>query len=103
MSRKTMNPLRGQATTMRTQLVFAVLAPAFAVGLWANFRSPVYTSATNTGVISGVVSSSNGPEAGVWVIAETDDLATKFRKIVVTDDAGRFLLPELPQGSFHVW
>jgi hypothetical protein len=104
MSRKTMNPLRGWATTMRTHVVFAVLAPALAVGLWANFRSPDYTAATaNTGVITGVVSSSNGPEAGVWVIAETDDLATKFRKMVVTDDAGRFLLPELPQASFNVW
>ena len=53
--------------------------------------------------ITGVVSSSNGPEAGVWVIAETDDLETRFRKIVVTDDAGRFLLPELPEARYTVW
>ena len=38
--------------------------------------------------IGGVVTSGNGPEAGVWVIAETKDLATPFAKIVVTDDNG---------------
>ena len=43
------------------------------------------------------------PEAGVWVIAETDDLPTPFRKIVVTDEAGRFLLPELPEADYRVW
>ena len=47
--------------------------------------------------IGGVVSGPNGPEAGVWVIAETADLPTKFRKIVVTDDRGRFLVPDLPK------
>ena len=47
--------------------------------------------------IGGVVTSSKGPEAGVWVIAETTDFQTKLRKIVVTDDRGRFLLPELPK------
>ena len=52
--------------------------------------------------IGGVVTSSKGPEAGVWVIAETTDLPTKFRKIVVTDDAGRYLLPELPKATYKV-
>jgi hypothetical protein len=61
-------------------------------------------AADNTGVITGTVRSTNGPEAGVWVIAESDDLQTKLRKIVVTDDQGRYLLPELPKGvSFRVW
>jgi len=50
-----------------------------------------------------VVTSSKGAEAGVWVIAETTDLPTKFRKIVVTDDAGRYLLPELPAATYKVW
>lgn len=54
-------------------------------------------------IITGVVSSAAGPEAGVWVIAETDDLDTTFRKIVVTTDDGRFLLPELPAASYTVW
>ena len=56
-----------------------------------------------TGVIAGTVESTAGPEAGVWVIAETDELETKFVKIVVTDDAGRFLLPELPSATYDVW
>ena len=53
--------------------------------------------------IGGVVTGVNGPEAGVWVIAETTDLPTKFRKIVVTDDQGRFLVPDLPAGSYKIW
>jgi hypothetical protein len=57
----------------------------------------------NSDDIGGVVTSSKGPEAGVWVIAETTDLPTKFRKIVVTDDAGRYLLPELPKATYKVW
>ena len=57
----------------------------------------------NTGVIRGTVSSSNGPEAGVWVIAETDDLETVYRKIVVTDDNGQYVLPELPTATYDLW
>jgi hypothetical protein len=53
--------------------------------------------------IAGVVSGSAGPEAGVWVIAETTDLPTKFAKIVVTDEAGRYLLPDLPKANYQVW
>jgi hypothetical protein len=49
--------------------------------------------------IGGVVSSTSGPEAGVWVIAETTDLPTKFVKIVVTDDGGRYVLPQLPKAG----
>ena len=53
--------------------------------------------------LGGVVTSSNGPEAGVWVIAETADLPTKFSKIVVTDDRGRYLIPDLPKANYSVW
>src|ERR1700731_5495759 len=55
--------------------------------------------------VGGVVLNSNGakPEAGVWVIAETKSLAVPFRKIVVTDDQGRFLVPDLPDGSYELW
>lgn len=53
--------------------------------------------------IMGTVQSSQGTEAGVWVIAETDDLPTNFIKIVVTDDDGRFVLPELPDALYSVW
>ena len=55
------------------------------------------------GIIAGTVASDNGPEAGVWVIAEADGLETKFVKIVVTDHRGRFLLPELPDATYDVW
>src|SRR3954454_3310073 len=55
------------------------------------------------GYIGGTVRSSQGPEAGVWVIAETKDLPTNFIKIVVTNDQGRFLVPELPTATYKVW
>ena len=60
-------------------------------------------SAEDDGTIQGVVTSTSGPEAGVWVIAETRAFETSFRKIVVTDDQGRFLVPELPDASYRVW
>ena len=53
--------------------------------------------------IAGVVTGPHGPEAGVWVIAETNDLATKFVRIVVTDDQGRYLIPDLPKATYNVW
>src|SRR6185295_7973052 len=53
--------------------------------------------------IGGVVRGPNGPEAGVWVIAETNDLPTKFARIVVTDDAGRYVVPDLPKARYQVW
>src|SRR4029434_1703774 len=53
--------------------------------------------------IGGVVTGPNGPEAGVWVIAETNDLPTKYAKIVVTDDQGRYVLPDLPKAKYQVW
>jgi hypothetical protein len=53
--------------------------------------------------IDGVVSGPGGPEAGVWVIAETRDLPTRYAKIVVTDDQGRFVVPDLPKARYQVW
>ena len=53
--------------------------------------------------IGGEVKGAGGPEAGVWVIAETTDLPTKFAKMVVTDDLGRFVIPELPAAKYTVW
>ena len=53
--------------------------------------------------IGGVVSSAGGPEPGVWVIAETTGLPTGFRKIVVTDDLGRYVVPDLPTATYDVW
>ena len=53
--------------------------------------------------ITGVVTGAAGPEAGVWVIAETNDLPTRYIKIVVTDDQGRYALPELPKANYRIW
>ena len=53
--------------------------------------------------IGGVVTSAKGAEAGVWVIAETHDLPTRFAKMVVTDDQGRYVIPDLPKANYNVW
>ena len=53
--------------------------------------------------IGGVVTSAKGPEAGVWVIAETTELPTKFTRIVVTDDQGRFVVPDLPRANYQLF
>ena len=53
--------------------------------------------------IGGVVSGPNGTEAGVWVIAETHGLPTRYAKMVVTDDRGRFVIPDLPTANYAVW
>src|SRR6185312_13435897 len=53
--------------------------------------------------IGGVVAGANGPEASVWVIAETTDLPTRYTKSVVTDDQGRYVIPDLPVANYQVW
>jgi hypothetical protein len=53
--------------------------------------------------IGGVVTGPSGPEAGVWVIAETTDLPTKFARMVVTDEQGRYVVPDLPKATYRVW
>jgi len=58
---------------------------------------------TPSDALTGVVTGPNGPEAGVWVIAETQDLPTKYVKIVVTNDDGRYAIPELPNATYDVW
>lgn len=60
-------------------------------------------SSSGGGEITGSVVSASGPEAGVWVIAETADFETRFARIVVTDDDGRFLVPGLPEANFQLW
>src|SRR5271165_7477383 len=53
--------------------------------------------------IGGVVTSRFGPEAGVWVIAETTGLGTRFAKMAVTDERGRYVIPDLPKANYRVW
>ena len=53
--------------------------------------------------IGGIVTSAQGPEAGVWVVAETIDLPTRFIRIVATDDQGRYVLPDLPEATYEVF
>ena len=79
-------------------LATAPIALASCSGLLAKDRIEIVSD-----TIGGVVTSRNGPEAGVWVIAETNDLANRYIKIVVTDDKGRYLLPELPKANYKVW
>src|SRR3954462_4017565 len=76
---------------------------ALALGLTA--LSPLPAAAQQVGAkdLGGIVTGPSGPEAGVWVIAETKDLPTRFAKIVVTDDQGRYLVPDLPKASYDLW
>lgn len=62
-------------------------------------RAPSAAIAIDGDDIGGVVTNERGPEAGVWVIAETESLPPRFRKIVVTDDSGRYVLPDLPAAT----
>src|SRR3954464_488693 len=81
---------------MRNTIILSCLAAAA-------LAQPRATVAIDNDDIGGIVTSSKGPEAGVWVIAETSDLPTKFARIVVTDDRGRYLLPDLPKANYKVW
>src|SRR5262245_8781315 len=83
------------------------LLPAFiflllTIALYSDLRAQQGVDVRAT-EIGGVVTSSKGPEAGVWVIAETTELPTKFARIVVTDDQGRYLIPDLPAATYSVW
>ncbi|MDZ7771730.1 MAG: carboxypeptidase-like regulatory domain-containing protein [Balneolaceae bacterium] len=78
--------------------LLALLALAFAACTSAD--GPL---AAEEDEIAGVVTSTEGPEAGVWVIAETEDLPTRFARIVVTDEQGRYLIPDLPDAEYRVW
>ena len=84
-------------------------ASLLAVGFAVLSTSPTRLSAQQDTVgignsdLGGVVTSATGVEAGVWVIAETTDLPTKMAKIVVSDDRGRYLIPDLPQANYSIW
>ena len=71
--------------------------------LWVSAQSPAGDVAIDPDDIGGVVRGPSGPEAGVWVIAETRDLGVRYIKSVVTDDQGRFVIPDLPDATYEVW
>ncbi|HJZ97066.1 MAG TPA: carboxypeptidase-like regulatory domain-containing protein [Candidatus Solibacter sp.] len=99
---------------MRKILAAGIIVMGFVAGLGTSFtRLAAQQRSAATGGeaavtvdvddIGGVVRSAKGPEAGVWVIAETKSLPTGFRKIVVTDDRGRYVVPDLPNGTYSLW
>ena len=85
------------------RVLFHFMAVIVGVGFLSFPASVVQGQAGGTGYIGGVVQGEKGPEAGVWVIAETKELPTQLIKIVVTDDQGRFMLPDLPTATYSVW
>jgi hypothetical protein len=93
----------------RKDLYFSVAAIALAAFLGVPTmpahaqQAAAQTVAIDGDDIGGTVTGLKGPEAGVWVIAETNDLPTKFARIVVTDDQGRYVIPDLPKANYQVW
>jgi hypothetical protein len=89
--------------------IAAVLAAALVAGAGPELAAQQNLEQRNAPVaiddndIGGVVTSRFGPEGGVWVIAETKDLGTRFAKISVTDNLGRFVVPDLPKARYDVW
>ncbi len=95
--------------TTRQALYLGVAAIALAAVLSGSSltlnaqQDPAAAVAIDNDDIGGVVMGPKGPEAGVWVIAETRDLPTRYAKMVVTDDMGRFVVPDLPKAKYQVW
>jgi hypothetical protein len=81
----------------------SVLIVCLLASMTATGRQPAGDVPIDNDDIGGVVTGSQGPEGGVWVIAETTDLPTRFVRIVVTDDRGRFVVPDLPKATYRVW
>lgn len=82
-----------------------ILAIILGCTLSLGFGARVFDNPPNSDYLEGVVVNTAGgtPEAGVWVIAETNSLPTPYRKIVVTNDQGRFVIPQLPKADYQVW
>src|SRR4029450_3999473 len=96
---------------MRTRRALWMCASIIAIaGVWAG---SVLTLSAQQGAggavridasaIGGAVTGPRGPGVGVWVIAETTELPTKFARSVVTDDQGRYVVPDLPKAKYKVW
>lgn len=84
--------------------LFVGFAVAAAIGVALNVGTlKAQQVAIDSDDIGGIVTGPKGPEAGVWVIAETRDLGTRYIKSVVTDDKGRYVLPDLPAANYEIW
>ena len=89
---------------MTKKILFLGVCVAVLVGSLVGIGAPQGGAvAIDTNDIGGVVTSDKGPEAGVWVIAETTDLPTRFIRTVVTDDQGRYVVPDLPAAKYQVF
>src|SRR5215208_1421089 len=100
--------IAGRAKMSLRQAMFSTVAAigiaAMAVAVPAPAGAQQAAVAIDNDDIGGVVTGPSGPEAGVWVIAETTELPTKFAKIVVTDDQGRYVIPDLPPNvNYAIW
>src|SRR5271156_3791897 len=83
-----------------TAVAIAAVATAWCGPVNAQQKPALTVSAD---AIGGQVTGPNGPEAGVWVIAETFDLPTKYAKMVVTNDSGQYVIPQLPAAKYKIW
>src|SRR3989449_4649541 len=96
---------------MKTRFLYSAAALVSLAALLATWptsspdaqQAPYLAVRVDNDDIGGVVTSKSGPEAGVWVIAETTGLGTRFAKSVVTDERGRYVIPDLPQATYNVW
>ncbi len=95
---------------MKTKSTLYLGVAAIAIAAWLSSAGQLAAQqgatpavAIDNDDIGGVVTGANGPEAGVWVIAETTDLPTRYAKMVVTDDQGRYVVPDLPKAKYKVW
>jgi len=95
------SPLSAKASALMLACILAVVA------CQGEDPAPRQTGQTSIEIdsddIAGLVTSTDGPEAGVWVIAETNEFDTRFARIVVTDDNGRYLVPNLPPADYRLW
>ena len=95
------SPLSAKASALMLACILAVVA------CQGEDPAPRQTGQTSIEIdsddIAGLVTSTDGPEAGVWVIAETNEFDTRFARIVVTDDNGRYLVPDLPPADYRLW
>ena len=92
--------MRAKGSASIAKLSVSIAALVTVAAMTPAFAQQVSIDANDIG---GTVTGANGPEAGVWVIAETRDLPTRYIKIVTTDDRGRYVIPDLPRANYDIW